>query len=231
VSGKVGFRIVEGWRRPTVGQLAAFGEASSAQVADSMHRFGAMDAGMKPVWRSPRVIGPALTVWARSADNLMMHKALALAKRGDIVVINTQGNTGNAGFGELMATSALGAGIAAVIVDGAVRDCTALEALRLPVYSRTVCPGGCDKNGPGEIGTVIACGNVAVRPGDIVIADEDGITVVPLDDADEVAKLAMAAVAREQKRTAEIRAGGLFRPDIDEILERHGVVASRTEAR
>lgn len=225
MTGKVGFRIQHDWPRPSAALLAAFGSASSPQVADSMHRFGALDPGIKPVWRSPRVIGPALTVWARSADNLMMHKALALAQRGDVVVINTQGNLANAGFGELMATSARAAGIAAVIVDGAVRDGPALEILGLPVYSRTICPGGCDKNGPGEIGTIIACGGVAVRPGDVIIADEDGVTVVPLADAEEVARLSVAAVAREQKRIAEIEAGALFRPDIDDILRRHGVIA------
>jgi regulator of RNase E activity RraA len=228
VTGKVGFRIEPVALRPTPEQLAAFGTASSAQVADCMHRFGAMDPGIKPVWRSPRVIGPAFTVWARSADNLMMHKALALAERGDIIVINTQGNTNNAGFGEIMGTSAHAAGFAAVIVDGAVRDGPELATLGLPTYSRTICPGGCDKNGPGEIGTIIACGGVAVRPGDIIIADQDGVTVVPLADADTIAPLAVAAVAREQKRLGEIKGGGpLFRADIDDTLIKHGVLPPR----
>jgi regulator of RNase E activity RraA len=155
-----------------------------------------------------------------SGDNLMLHKALSLAVPGDIVVMNTQGNTVNAGFGELLATSAVKAGVRAVIVDGLVRDADALQRLALPVYSRGLSPNGCNKDGAGEVGAVIACGGVAVRPGDVVIADRDGITVVPLDDAAEVAGLAAQQMEREAKRLAEIERGVLTRPEIDETLRR-----------
>ena len=87
-----------------------------------MSRLGAMDAAIRPVWASPRVIGSALTVWCHSADNLMAHKALSLAMPGDILVINTQGNVSNSVFGELLASSSVKAGVRAVILDGIVRD-------------------------------------------------------------------------------------------------------------
>ncbi|HEV2687239.1 MAG TPA: hypothetical protein VGV35_01755 [Bryobacteraceae bacterium] len=222
--GKPGFRVHSTWRRPTEAELAAFGTASSSQIADCMSRLGGMDPGLRPVWPSPRVIGAALTVWCHSGDNLMLHKALSLAVPGDIVVMNTQGNIGNAGFGELIATSAVKIGIRAAIVDGMVRDAEGLEALRLPVYSRGLCPNGCNKDGAGEVGAIIACGGVAVRPGDVIIADRDGITVVPLDDAAEVAALAAAQVEREQKRLAEIGKGVLVRPEIDEALRKLKIV-------
>lgn len=222
--GKPGFRVRANWQRPDESMLAAFGSASSAQVADCMSRLGGMDAGIRPVWPAPRAIGSALTVWCHSGDNLMLHKALSLAVPGDIVVMNTQGNTVNAGFGELVATSAVKIGIRAVIVDGMVRDAEALEALKLPVYSRGLCPNGCNKDGAGEVGAVIACGGVAVRPGDVIIADRDGITVVPLDDAREVAALASIQVEREQKRLAEIANGVLVRPEIDEALRKLKVI-------
>jgi len=143
---------------------------------------------------------------------------------GDILVVNTQGNVVSAGFGELLATSAVKLGIAAVIVDGMVRDGEGLEALRLPVYARGLCPNGCNKDGPGEVGAVIACGGVAVRPGDILIADRDGVTVVPLDDATEVSQLAAAQIERESKRLQEIERGVLVRPEIDEALRRLKVI-------
>lgn len=183
-----------------------------------------MDAGIRPVWPSPRAIGPALTVWCHSADNLMVHKALNLAERGDIVLVNTQSNMVNAAFGELMGTSAVKIGVAAVIVDGIVRDAEALERMRLPVYARGLCPASCNKDGGGEVGAIIACGGVAVRPGDLIIADRDGVTVVPLEDAEEVAKLAAAQVEREEKRLAEIARGVLVRPEIDEALRRLKVI-------
>jgi regulator of RNase E activity RraA len=204
--------------------LARFGTAASSQVADCMSRLGGMDGGIKPVWRSARIIGPALTVWCHSADNLMLHKALDVAAPGDIVVVNTQGNLANACFGELMATSAVKMGVRGVIVDGVVRDADALERLALPVYSRGLCPNGCNKDGGGEAGGIVACGGVAVRPGDIVIADRDGVTVVPFDDAVEVAELASAQMKREEKRLAEIENGVLVRPEIDEALRRLKII-------
>ena len=124
--GKAEFRVHPTWRRPAADLLSAFGTASSAQVADSMSRLGAMDAGIKQVWPSPRILGAALTVWCHSGDNLMLHKALSIAAPGDIIVMNTQGNVANSGFGELIATSAKKIGILAVIIDGTVRDAEAL---------------------------------------------------------------------------------------------------------
>jgi regulator of RNase E activity RraA len=224
MTGKVGFRVRAQWARPEEAVLAAFGAASSAQVADCMSRLGGMDVGIKPVWPSPRIVGAALTVWCHSGDNLMLHKALSLAQRGDIVVMNTQGNVANSGFGELIATSAVKQGVSGVIVDGTVRDVEAFEALRLPVYARGISPNGCNKDGAGEVGTVIACGGVAVRPGDVIVADRDGITVVPLEDAREVASLAQAQIEREQKRLAEIEKGVIVRPEIDETLRRLKII-------
>ncbi|HEV2988527.1 MAG TPA: hypothetical protein VG759_08800 [Candidatus Angelobacter sp.] len=222
--GKIGFRVHGPWRRPDATALAAFGEASSAQVADCMSRLGAMDVGIKPVWPSPRIVGSALTVWCHAGDNLMLHKALSLAMPGDILVMNTQSNTSSSGFGELIATSAARIGVRAVIVDGTVRDAEAFQALRLPVYARGLCPNGCHKDGTGEVGAIIACGGVAVRPGDILIADRDGVAVVPLDDAAEVARMAEDQIAREKKRLAEIEKGVLVRPEIDEQLRRLKVI-------
>ena len=222
--GKVGFRVQAPWKRPVESMLNAFGNASSAHVADCMSRLGAMDVGIKPIWHSPRVIGSALTVWCHAGDNLMLHKAISLAMPGDIVVMNTQGNVTNSGFGELIATSAVQIGIRAVIVDGTVRDAEAIQALKLPVYARGLCANGCNKDGPGEVGAIIACGGVAVRPGDIIIADRDGVAVVPLDAAPEIARLAMEQMQREEIRLAEIAKGILFRPEIDEQLRKLKII-------
>lgn len=224
MAGKVGFRVRAQWPRPDATMLAAFGSASSAQVADCMSRLGGMDMGIRPVWPSPWIVGSALTVWCHSGDNLMLHKALSLAQPGDIVVMNTQGNINNSGFGELVATTAVKMGVRGVIVDGTVRDAEAFERLGLPVYSRGISPNGCNKDGGGEVGTIIACGGVAVRPGDIIVADRDGIAVVPLEDAAEVAALTKAQIEREEKRLAEIEKGVITRPEIDETLRRLRII-------
>jgi regulator of RNase E activity RraA len=224
MAGKVGFRVRTGWRRPDAALLAAFARGSSAQVADCMSRIGAMDVGIKPIWCSPRIVGAALTVWCHAGDNLMLHKALSLAMAGDIVVMNTQSNVTNSGFGELLATSAMKMGVRGVIVDGTVRDSEEIEAMKLPVYARGLCPNGCNKDGAGEVGAIISCGGVAVKPGDIIVADRDGVAVVPLDDAAEVAKLVAAQIEREEKRLAEIASGVITRPEIDEQLRRLKII-------
>src|SRR5580658_6655783 len=119
MAGRPGFRVRAGWQRPSADLLAAFGDAASSQVADAMSRLGAMDSGIRSVWPGPRIIGAAVTVWCHAGDNIMCHKALTLAAPGDVLVINTQGS-GNAGFGEILATSAMKIGVRAVVVDGMV---------------------------------------------------------------------------------------------------------------
>lgn len=224
MAGRPGFRVRTNWKRPDAALLASFDAASSAQVADCMSRLGAMDMGIKPIWPSSRVIGAALTVWCHSGDNLMLHKALSLAQPGDVVVMNTQGNSNNSGFGELIASSAVKVGVSAVIVDGTVRDSEAIQAMRLPTYARGLSPNSCNKDGGGEVGAIIACGGVAVRPGDIIVVDRDGVTVVPLADAAEVAALAQAQIEREKKRLSEIAKGVIVRPEIDETLKKLKII-------
>ncbi len=223
MAGKPGFRVRAGWPRPSADLLAAFGDSAASQVADAMSRLGGMDAGIRAVWPVPRIIGAAVTVWCHAGDNIMYHKALSMAQPGDILVINTQGS-GNAGWGELLATSAMKIGVRGVILDGMVRDIEALESMRLPVWARGLSVSGCNKDGAGEVGAVIACGGVAVRPGDVIVADRDGVAVVPLDDAAEVARLAIEIVGKERKRLEEIARGVLVRPEIDETLRRAGAI-------
>lgn len=223
MAGKPGFRVRAGWPRPSAELLRQFGDAASSQVADAMSRLGGMDPGIRAQWPAPRVIGPAVTVWCHAGDNIMYHKAVSLAQPGDILVMNTQGS-GNAGWGELLATAAQKAGIVGVVIDGMVRDIDALEAMRFPVWSRGLSASGCNKDGGGEVGAVIACGGVAVRPGDVIVADRDGVAVAPLEDAEEVARLAGEIVGKERKRLEEIARGVIVRPEIDETLKRLGVI-------
>lgn len=168
--------------------------------------------------------GFAVTVNARPADNLMIHKALAVATPGDIVVVSTGGNTTSAVFGELMCHTASAAKLGGIVVDGAIRDVERITALKFPAYSRSVSPGSCDKDGPGEINVPISCGGTVVSPGDIVVGDNDGVAVVPAADAVQVLELVADLMERETKRIAEIKGGVLFKPDIDLTLRNHGII-------
>ncbi|HTK51187.1 MAG TPA: hypothetical protein VL308_04830 [Gemmatimonadaceae bacterium] len=223
VHGKIGFRIRTDVPRPPAELVARFRQHATSNIGDAMGRFHFTDFGIRP--RSGlSLCGVAVTVDARPGDNLMVHKALEVAKPGDIVVVNTNGNTTSAVFGELMCRTAVGAKLGGIIVDGAIRDVDAITALGFPAYSRAVCAGGCDKDGPGEVNFPIACGNAVVTPGDIIVGDVDGVVVVAREEAEEVLRLTMALVERERVRIAEINEGGLFKEEINETLRKKGVL-------
>jgi regulator of RNase E activity RraA len=222
-SGKMGFRIFTDVPRVPPGMVEAFRGKAAPNVADAMGRFHFMDPGIVSRTGLP-VCGVAVTVSARPGDNLMIHKALEVATLGDVVVVSTNGNTSSAVFGELMGHTAVGAGLGGIVVDGAIRDVEGLRALGFPAFSRSVTPGGCDKDGPGEINVPIACGNTAILPGDLVIGDEDGVVVVPREDAAAVLAAVVSLEDRERKRIAAIRGGELFKAEIDETLRTKGVL-------
>jgi len=221
--GKIGFRILTELPHPPEGLVEAFRGLATPNLADAMGRFHFMDPAMQ-ARTGLALCGVALTVATRPADNLMLHKAMELASPGDVLVVNTSGNLTSAVFGGLMGRSAAAARLGGVVVDGAVRDVEELTSLRVPVFSRTVCAGGCDKDGPGEIGVPIACGGTVVMAGDIVVGDRDGVVAIPRDDAAEVLELVRALIARERQRMDEIDQGVLFKAEIDETLRKRGVL-------
>jgi 4-hydroxy-4-methyl-2-oxoglutarate aldolase len=223
-NAKLGFRILPSPPRLSRDLIEGFRGLASPNLADAMGRFNFMDPGIVTRTRIP-VCGPAVTVNCRPADNLMVHKALQIAQPGDVVVVATGGNTVSAVFGGLMCEAATATGIGGIVVDGAIRDIEDLTRLGFPAFSRTVCPGGCDKDGPGEINVPISCGNAVVCPGDIIVGDGDGLAVVPYAHADEVLAQVKQLVDRERARVKEIHAGNLFRPDVDEILRKKGVIS------
>jgi len=221
--GRPGFRVLAAPPRLPADLVERFRGLASSNLADAMGRFNFMDSAIQS--RSSLLLcGLAVTVNARPADNLMVHKALQVATPGDIVVVSTGGNTTSAVFGELMCHTASAAGLGGIVVDGAIRDVEGITRLGFPAFSRTVSPGSCDKDGPGEINVPVCCGGVVVSPGDIVVGDNDGVVVIPAGDAVEVLALVTALMDRESKRIAEIKGGGLFKGEIDDTLRKHGII-------
>src|SRR5690349_22197545 len=223
VHGTIGFRIRTDVPRPPAELVARFREHATSNIGDAMGRFHFMDFGIRPRSGLP-LCGVAVTVDSRPGDNLMVHEALEVATPGDIVAVNTNGNTTSAVFGELMCRTAVGAKLGGIIVDGAIRDVDAITALKFPAYSRALCAGGCDKDGPGEVNTPIACGNTVVMPGDVIVGDQDGVVVVPREEARDVLQLVAALVDREKTRIAEIDRGVLFKDEINDTLRKKGVL-------
>ena len=223
MSGRLGFRILSPPPRLDGALVTAFHGLASSTIADAMGRFGFMDPAVQPRSRMP-LAGLAVTVNARPGDNLMVHKALQVAEPGDVVVVATGGNVTSAVFGELMCRTATARQLGGIVVDGAIRDVDAITALGFPAYSRSVSPGGCDKDGPGEINVPVSCGGAVVQPGDVVVGDLDGVVVVPRAHAAEVLDLVRALLSKERQRIKEIAAGTPFKPEIDDALRKKGVI-------
>jgi 4-hydroxy-4-methyl-2-oxoglutarate aldolase len=220
---KLGFRILPAPPRPSAELVNRFRGLAPANLADAMGRFNFMDPGICS--RSGiAMCGVAVTVLCRPADNLMVHKALELAAPGDAVVVSTCGNTTSAVFGEMMCHTAAAKKLGGIVVDGAIRDVDGITRLGFPAFSRTVSPGGCDKDGPGEINVPIACGNTVVMPGDIIVGDDGGVAIIPREHAEQVLRLVQELMERETARIAEIQRGVLYKAEIDESLRKKGVI-------
>jgi len=177
----------------------------TANIADSMDRFGC-PRGVLPTWDGAKVAGRAYTVLTRAGDNLYIHEAMKQIEPGQVMVVDGGGDESRALMGDLIGARAQAQGIAGFIIDGAVRDAPALRELGLPVFARTVTPAGPYKFGPGHLEVPVSIGGVVVRPGDIVIGDEDGVVVVPIEIADAVAERARAVFEGEIAKRAMIGA-------------------------
>lgn len=210
--GYPGARTRQTWSRPAEHLQRELVGLSTGVVADAMHRLGAMDGGIMPVWPGARLAGPAITVWVRAGDNALIHEAIALAEPGDVLVVNAQGSLTHAVLGELMALACRSRGLAGVVVDGAIRDASALAQLHFPVFARGACASGPLKDGTGEIGFPVACGGVVCAPGDLVLADSDGVVVIPSADTEPVLAHAVLIDAWENERRAFLAPGSRSTP-------------------
>ncbi len=209
VYGKPGFCLVKEVDRPSEEDLKLLAKFPVALLGDGYGRRAIMDAGIKPLNPASKMIGSAITVETHPADNLMIHAGIALAKEGDVLVINAHGSTSNGIFGDLLCNVCVKKKLAGVIMDGAVRDCTELIESGLPVFTRGVNPMGGEKDGPGQVNLSTSCGGVVVNPGDIIIGDADGIIVIPQSDVQAAAAGAQAKVDAEEKRMEQIRTAPL----------------------
>ena len=217
----VGFRIITKINRPEASLVAAFAGIPVANIADNMNRMSCIDARIRPLNEAP-LLGTAFTVRTRPGDNLLMHKAIDMAEPGDVIVVDAQGETANAITGELMISWLLHRGTAGLIVDGAVRDLSAIKAMDFPVYAAGISPKGPYKDGPGEINVPVNCGGVVVNPGDILVGDQDGVVVISPQDAAEILERAKETVAKEQDVMQAIQDGTWDRAWVDKILQAKG---------
>lgn len=180
--------------------LSALRTVPTAAIGDGTDRLGFVGHRLKPVWDCPQIAGSALTVMTQAGDNYGIHQALEWAKAGDVLVVSAEGGSHRALLGDLLAERAVAAGIQGVIVDGPVRDAHGIAASGLPVWASGVSAAGPYKAGPTRLGTAVAIGSAVCQPGDIVVADSEGILFVPPTQASAVAEGAQAVLDDERRR-------------------------------
>jgi len=183
-----------------------FREISTPLISDNLARLpGAI--GLRQFHRSGRMVGTALTVKTRSGDNLAIHQALNIARPGDVIVVDGEGDLGRAVVGDLMKAIAESRGVAGFVIDGAIRDVDAFAAGDFPCFARGVIHRGPYKDGPGELNVPVSIGGMTVRPGDLVVGDENGVIAFPQDIARDLLGLVRAQEQRERAMLEEIQAG------------------------
>lgn len=194
--------------RLAAADLAKWQGAEAAAVSDCLDRGYALDGGIKPLDRSMRLVGQARTVRCMAADNSALHAAINMIEPGDILIADAGGYLGNAVWGGLMTEAAVLKKIGGLVIDGAVRDSDEIIQHAFPCFARGTVPAGPHKNFGGEIDGPIACGGVAVRAGDLVIGDADGVTIVPIERAENVYSAYQALKAKEARALAALAQGG-----------------------
>lgn len=188
--------------------LAAWADIPAAVASDCLGRSQAMAAAISPLHPSMRIVAQARTVDCMAADNSALHAAIGICEPGEVLVCNAQGYTNNAIFGGLMTRAAMEAEVAGLVIDGSVRDSEEIVEAGFACYSRGVVPRGPHKGFGGVIDGPIACGGVAVSPGDLIIGDADGITVVPFAMVERTLEDANAVLAKEARALASLAQGG-----------------------
>lgn len=201
--------VVRNIERPDAEMVRKLGEYGVATVHEAQGRRGLMLPYMRPIYPAARIASPAVTVYCHAGDNLMIHAAVEVCRPGDVVVVTTQSESSDGMFGELLATSFQAHGISGLIIDAGVRDVADLTSMQFPVFSRAISSQGTVKETAGSVNIDVVCAGALVHPGDVIVADIDGVVVVQRDEVDEVVRLCGERLAKEAKNRERLRAGEL----------------------
>lgn len=202
--------------------LARLRNFGAATVYEALGKVGAMDPAIKPLDPRRRVVGRAFTVDSAPGDNLAIHHGASRARAGDVLVVDAKAFVDAGPWGDVLSEYAMSRGIAGLVIDGAVRDSQAIVGMGFPVFSRGICIKGTAKVNAGRVNTPIVCGGVAVRPGDVIIGDADGVTVLPNERLEEACE---ASALREHDEDG-LRAAIAHGEHLLDLLDLRGAIGA-----